>query len=307
MYLIAGATGALGSAIARQLAGNGTPFRALVRPQADAEKMGDLEALGAELAEGDLKDRESLDRACRGVSAVFSTVTSVLSQEPGDSIATVDRDGQINLVGAAEDAGADRFVYVSFSRHIDSDAPLTNAKREVEKRLEQGPLRYTILRPSFFMERAFHPMLGFDLGDGKVVVYGSGETPISFVSIEDVARFGIAAVQTDAASRQTFEVGGPEALTQLEAIEVFEELSGRTLERSFVPEEALRAQLATATDPKMQSFAGLSLDFATGVPVDMTDALAKVPVPLTSLRDFATALLQRQEPATVSGNAGHHG
>ena len=292
MYLIAGATGALGGAIARQLSASGTPFRALVRPGPDADKLAVLEALGAELAEGDLKDRASLDRACEGVSAVFSTVTSVLSQEPGDSIATVDRDGQFKLIGAAEDAGAERFVYISFSRRIDSEAPLTRAKREVEQRLAESSLGYTVLRPAFFMERAFHPMLGFDLGGGTVVVYGSGENRISFVSIEDVARFAIAAVQTDAASRQTFEIGGPEPLTQLEAIGVFEELSSKSLERTFVPEEALRAQLAQATDPKMQSFGALSLDFATGVPVDMSEALARVPVPLMSLREFAADLLE---------------
>jgi len=297
MYLIAGATGLLGSAIAQQLAAEDKSFRALVRPGPDSSRLGELETLGADLAEGDLKDRASLDRACDGVSVVFSTVTSVLSQDPNDSIATVDRDGAINLVDAAERAGAKRFVYTSFSRHIDSEAPLTDAKRAVEQRLEASSLGYTIMRPSFFMERAFHPMLGFDLGGGKVVVYGSGENRISFVSIEDVARFAIAAAETDGASRRTFEVGGPEALTQLEAIEVFEQASGRSLERQFVPEEALRAQLAQATDPRMQSFGALSLDFATGVPVDMTEALEAVPIPLTPLRQFAERLVQEAEAA----------
>lgn len=303
MYLIAGATGALGGAMARQLAAAGTPFRALVRPTSNRTKLDELDSLGAELATGDLKDRATLDEACRGVTAVLSTVSATLSQVAGDSIATVDQDGQMNLVAAAEDAGVERFAYTSFTRHIDSDAPLTNAKRVVENRLADGPLAYTILRPSFFMERAFIPMLGFDLAGGTVVVYGSGENPISFVSVEDVARFAIAAVGTDAAARQTFEVGGPEALTQLEAIGVFEELTGRTFERSFVPEEALRAQLAQADDPKMKSFGALSLDFATGAPVDMSEALEKVPIKLTTLREFATRLVKEQPAAAPGGGS----
>jgi hypothetical protein len=58
-----------------------------------------------------------------------------------------------------------------------------------------------------------------------------------------------------------------------------------------VPEEALRAQLESAADPAQKSFAALSLDFATGVPVDMAEALAAVPMPLTSVRSFAAQML----------------
>jgi uncharacterized protein YbjT (DUF2867 family) len=296
MYVVAGATGFLGSEICRQLGAAGTPFRAVVRPTSDPAKVAALEALGAELVHADLKDRASLDAACAGATAVLSTVTSMLSQQPGDSVANVDRDGQINLVDAADAAGVERFAYFSFSRHIASDAPLANAKRDVERRLEASKLGYTILRPSFFMELAFTPMFGFDVANRKVVVYGSGENPISFVSLRDVAAFALGAMGADAASRRTFEVGGPEPLTQLQAIHVFEEVVGADLERQLVPEEALRAQLENATDPAQKSFAGLSLDFALGVPVDMTEALAAVPIPLTSVRSFAEALVQGGVP-----------
>lgn len=73
------------------------------------------------------------------------------------------------------------------------------------------------------------------------------------------------------------------------AIHAFEEVVGRPLELQTVPEEALRAQLESAADPSQKSFAGVSLDFATGVPVDMTEALEAVPIPLLSVREFAEA------------------
>lgn len=91
---------------------------------------------------------------------------------------------------------------MSFSRRIEEDAPLTNAKRDVALRLEQSKLGYTILRPSFFMEMSFNPLLGFDVANGKVVVYGSGENPISFVALRDVAAFAIAAMETDKTVRR---------------------------------------------------------------------------------------------------------
>jgi uncharacterized protein YbjT (DUF2867 family) len=297
MYLVAGATGFLGGEICRQLGAAGKPYRAMVRPTSNPDKVAALESAGAELVEADLKDRASLDAACEGVDAVLSTVTSMLSQQPGDSIAAVDRDGQINLVEAADAAGVKRYAYISFSRRIEADAPLANAKRDVEKALESSSLGYTILRPSFFMEMAFNPMLGFDVANGKVVVYGSGENPISFVSIRDVARFAIDAMEVEAASRRTFEVGGPEPLTQQQAIHVFEELTGREFELQTVPEEALRAQLESADNPAQKSFAGLSLDFATGVPVDTTEALAAVPIPLMTVREFAEGFVNQGVPA----------
>lgn len=75
--------------------------------------------MGAELVEGDLKDAASLARACAGVEAVISTASSTLSRQAGDSIASVDEQGQLALVDAARTAGATRFVFVSFRAHLD--------------------------------------------------------------------------------------------------------------------------------------------------------------------------------------------
>ena len=216
MYLIAGATGAVGSALCRQLGAAGLPFRALVRPQADSGKYDEITRVGGEIVEGDLKDRASLDAACKGATAVISTVSSTLSSVQGDNIASVDRDGTFNLISAAEDAGVDRFGYLSFASGIRSESPLNAAKREVEQRLDASKLRYTVLRPSFYMERTFIPLLGFDVANGTAVVYGTGENKISYISVEDVAHFAIAATQTERAARRTFEIGGPEALTQID-------------------------------------------------------------------------------------------
>jgi uncharacterized protein YbjT (DUF2867 family) len=60
-----------------------------------------LASEGIELAVGDLKDPESLNGACRGASAVISTASSTFSRQAGDSIETVDRQGQRNAVDAA--------------------------------------------------------------------------------------------------------------------------------------------------------------------------------------------------------------
>jgi len=65
MTLVVGATGLLGLEICRRLASAGKSFRAMVRKTSDPAKRELLRQLGAELVEADLKDRQSLDRACR--------------------------------------------------------------------------------------------------------------------------------------------------------------------------------------------------------------------------------------------------
>jgi len=67
----------------------------------------------------DLKNPASLLQACEGVSAVITTASSTFSRQEGDSIETVDRQGQLHLIDAAERAGVRQFVYIS----IPPDAP----------------------------------------------------------------------------------------------------------------------------------------------------------------------------------------
>ncbi len=108
MILVIGATGLLGGEICRRLATAGKRIRALVRPTASETRVQNLKALGATIAPGDLKNRASLDAACQGVDAVITTASITFSRQPGDSIQTVDLEGQLRLVDAAKAAGVPR-------------------------------------------------------------------------------------------------------------------------------------------------------------------------------------------------------
>src|SRR5262245_12880951 len=108
---VAGATGYLGSEICRQLILANKKVKGLVRATSDAGKVARLKDLGVDTIVGDLKDKASLENALQGVSAIISTVSSTLSRQEGDSIQTVDEEGQINLVDAAINAGVGQIVY----------------------------------------------------------------------------------------------------------------------------------------------------------------------------------------------------
>ncbi len=287
MNLVVGATGLLGAAVCRRLAEKGKPVRALVRPTSGAGKRQALERLGVSLVQGDLKDRASLDAACQGASAVLSTASSTLSRQPGDSIQTVDLEGQINLIDAARAAKVPRFIYVSFTGNMDTDFPLRNAKRTVERHVKESGMTYTILRPSCFMEVWLSPAVGFDFANAKAQIYGSGEKEVSWISLEDVAQFAVECLDNTAAANATIELGGPEALSPLEVVRTFERATGRQFELQHVSKEALAAQREAATDPVQQSFAALMLAVADGDAIDMGPTLRKFPVKLTSVGSYA--------------------
>jgi uncharacterized protein YbjT (DUF2867 family) len=290
MNLVVGATGSLGSEIVKLLAGAGKPARALVRPTSDRKKVDQLQTLGAEIVSGDLKDRPSLDAACRGVSAIISTASSTLSRLEGDTIRTVDHEGQLSLVDAARAAGVAHFVLISFSG-MNVEFPLQTAKREVERHLKESGMTYTILQPTFFMEVWLSPALGFDAAQGTAQVYGSGQPKISWVSFQDVAEFAIASLDNPAARNAVIELGGPEALSPLEVVKIFEKQSGRPFTVQHTSEEQLRAQKEGATDSLPESFAGLMLAYAQGNVVDMRATLQKFPVRLRSVGEYANQIV----------------
>lgn len=290
MTLVVGATGLLGSEICRLLAAAGKSFRALVRTTSDKGKVAELQSLGAEIARGDLKDRPSLAAACKGVTAVISTASSTLSRQEGDSIQTVDLEGQLNLIDAAKAAGVSQFILVSFSPSA-NDFPLQAAKRAVEDHLKQSGLNYTILQPTCFMEVWLSPALGFDAANAKAQIYGAGQNKISWISLRDVAKFAVHSLDNPAARDAVIELGGPESLSPLEVVKVFEQVQGRTFETQHVPDEALLEQKKTATDPLAQSFAGLMLYYSAGSVIDMRQTLQEFPVQLTSVKDYAQASL----------------
>lgn len=286
MNLVVGATGMLGSEICRQLTSRGHATRALIRGSSNPERIAQLKDFGAELVTGDLKDPSSLQTACRGITTIISTASSTLSRQEGDSIESVDRKGQLDLIAAAEAAGVTHFVLISFPT-VDIDFPLQRAKRTVEDRLRRSGMSFTILQPTFFMEVWLGPALGFDAVNATAQVYGIGSNKISWISLQDVAACALAALNNPRATDRTIKLGGPDALSPLEVVGIAESLVGKPIAVQHVPDQALRDQLAAASDPLQKSFAGLMLYYARGDVIDMTEARSVLgELSLKSVRDY---------------------
>jgi uncharacterized protein YbjT (DUF2867 family) len=285
MILVAGSTGNLGSEIVRQLRERGESVRGLVRVASAPEKVERLKKMGAEATVGDLKDRASLDKACRGVKTVISTATVITTAQPGDSFTDTDSAGTMSLIDAAKAAGAEHFVFVSFDSRQIPDTPLSSAKRSVEQYLERAGINYTILQPSLYMDTWLGPFLFGDLSTGQVKIYGDGNGKVPYIYAADVARVAVYAATTPSARNQTFSFGGPESVSQRDVVKIFEEVAGKPLTVTEVPEQALEAQWSSAENPFEKTFSGLMLGLAR------LDAPAKnpdgIPAPKTTIKDFA--------------------
>lgn len=289
--LVVGATGVLGSTVAGQLRAAGHAVRAVVRDTANPEKRAQLLGLGAELVAADLKQPSSLDAACANIGVAVSTASTTLSRQPGDTLQSVDEQGQLSLIDAAEAAGVRHFVFVSVPV-VTPDHPLQRAKRAVEERLRRSRMSWTILRPLNFIETWLSPGFGFDPGHGKARLLGDGDQPYSWISLHDVARFSVAATCAEKLRNQLVSLGGPDALSYHQVLQIFAELGAPSVAVEHVPEEVLSAQLAQASTPMEETYAAIMLSTARGMVTDPAPALDLLPGRLRTVREYAQFCLQ---------------
>ena len=289
MILVAGATGHLGAEIVRRLRERGEEVRGLVRATSSPEKIAAIRNLGAQTFTGNLRDHASLDGACRGVTTVISTVSMITTPQPGDSFQDTDAAGTIALIESAKRAGAKHFIFVSFEACRFPDTPLTDGKRAVENHLKGGGIDYTILQPPPFMEIWLGPMLFGDPHSGQVKIFGNGEGKVPYVSMYDVAEVAVRAVSTPSMKNATIVFTGPQAVSQREAVKMFEEAMGKPLAVTAVPHEVLEAQWRTSDNQMEKVFAGLMLGVAT-LNEDPAPLAAEYAFEMSTVSDYAKKL-----------------
>jgi NADH dehydrogenase len=105
------------------------------------------------------------------------------------------------------------------------------------------------------------------LQQGREMIFGRGANPINFVSVDDVARFALIALEEPQARGLTFEIGGPENLTFTQVVATIERVTGRVVSKRHIPLAAMRAMslLARPINP------AFSRQVATGIVMDTQD------------------------------------
>jgi NADH dehydrogenase len=209
VILVVGGTGHLGRRVVDRLIDSGQAVRVMARRAEDAQ---DLDAAGVELFAGDVRNPRACTAAATGASVVISAVQGFAG--PGkQSPEEVDRDGNRALTDAAMAAGADLVLLSVVGASPDHPMSLQRMKWAAEEYLRRSGVPWTIIRGTPFAETWADVLRESGGGGGRVRVFGRGENPITFVSIEDVAAAVLRAVVDPALRGQVIEIGGPASLT----------------------------------------------------------------------------------------------
>jgi dihydroflavonol-4-reductase len=109
--LVTGATGFIGSAVARELSEKGTRIRCLVR---ETSSMKNLDGLYVEIAHGDISDIDSVHRAMKGCDRVYHLAAVYASWLPDPGLMyRANEEGTRNVLTACREAGVQKVVYCS--------------------------------------------------------------------------------------------------------------------------------------------------------------------------------------------------
>ncbi|MEX0673480.1 MAG: complex I NDUFA9 subunit family protein [Gaiellaceae bacterium] len=245
MILVTGATGFIGPKVVHALRARGLPVRALVRDRAKGRQ---LEAWGAELAEGDVRRPDTLWSAVQGCEAVVHLVSVRTGrQRHFDAIMS---QGTRDLAEAARAVGVGRFVHMSASGVGEATKDLTpyyRAKWEMEQAVVGSDIPFVIFRPTFVFGRdgGVLPTFVRQVRWSPVTpVIGSGEGRVQPIWVEDVAAFFAEAVRNEEAAGRTFELGGPEAVSWNELFDRIRRVLGVRRPTVHVPLPVMRAQAA---------------------------------------------------------------
>jgi NADH dehydrogenase len=290
MILIVGGTGALGSVAAEKLLAQREAVRIMTRTPAKAEA---LQALGAEVVQGDLRDQDSLVQACQGVDAVLASAHSVMGSG-SEASKYIDDQGHRWLIDAAKAAGVNRFVYVSaLGAAPDHPANFFRIKYKIEQYLRKGGLSYAILRPTAFMESHAYMLIGQPiLEKGKVTLFGKGKNPRNFVAAADVAHFAVMMLLKSGPSGEVLGIGGPDNFTNMQVVRLYEGLTGRKAKVSHVPLGMLRimSPVAGLFNPGLSQVMAISIwQDTTDQTFDPSALLQRYPMTLTRLADWMAA------------------
>ncbi|TGP22647.1 MULTISPECIES: NmrA/HSCARG family protein [unclassified Mesorhizobium] len=239
-FLVTGATGQQGGAVARALLSRGHSVKALTRrPDSDAARQ--LASGGATVVAGDLADAASVIDAARGVDTMFlmgNSYEAGLEEETRQGIVAAD---------AAKAAGIGHLIYSSVA---DADKqtgiPHFESKFLVERHIAGLGIPYTISAPVAFMENAVAPWSAGALSQGIQAFALPAKRPLQLVAVADIGAFVAAlAERRESVFGRRFDFAGDE-LSGEDQAKILSKAIGRPISYQEIPIAVARQQSADA-------------------------------------------------------------
>jgi len=305
LAFVTGATGMIGSHLARRLLDEGWRVRALVQSTSDTSLLSEW---GVECVEGDVGNPAgAMTPYLEDADYVFHCAALVSDWARLEDMVRVNVEGTRHLAEAAVACGRlRRFVYLSSmvvfgmqaQRDLDETAPVIHtgdnynvtkirAEEVVWRFVRERGLEAVIMRPPYVYgprDRQVLPRVLGNVKAGRFRFIGSGRRPMSLVYVGNLAEaLYRAAVQPDAGG-EVFLVTNGDVITRERLLEIICEETGFPLPRMHVP-----AWLARMVCPL---FEGLHALRRSGEPPLVNKMRLKfMTVPLTYRIDKARRLL----------------
>ncbi|HEX9709071.1 MAG TPA: NmrA family NAD(P)-binding protein [Candidatus Thermoplasmatota archaeon] len=273
--LVTGATGKVGSGVARLLTARGVDVKAATRrPDRGRAVLGDA----VEVVEFDYDRAETYDGALEWVDRVF------LVPPPFDPHAS---ELLSSFLDWAIQAGARHLVSLSAIAIEERD---DLALRRLERQIEETGVGYTFLRPNIYMQN-FHPgFLGREICEEGAFHLPCGDARVSLVDAGDVAAVAAEVLTTEDHLARAYTLTGPEALDHDEVAGVLSEAAGRDIRYVRIDDDAMAERVAARGWPPDQ--VDVVVDFfrtlRSGARSRVTDDVERVLArPATRFADFA--------------------
>jgi NAD(P)H dehydrogenase (quinone) len=251
--IITGASGQLGRLVALQLLERTPPEQVTLvtrRPHA----LADLAEHGADVRYGDFDEPESLRDAFAGGERMLLISTSNIGERTSQHGAAI---------AAAAAAGVRHVVYTSLTNPVAGHptGDVAGEHRETEELLVSSGLAWTILRYGAYADLQV-PLGAMAVDYGKLVT-NAGDGRIAPIARHDCAAAAVAVLTSDGHEGKTYDVTGPEALSQTDIAALVSEVSGRAVEVVPIGDRRLAWALTRLGAPKPVARAIVNLGVAT--------------------------------------------
>lgn len=263
--LIVGATGFLGSRVAREAVSRGYKVRALVRQGTDTKA---LDQLGVTIFPGDMLDLGSVATAMAGCDGVITTAAGYTGRRKADFRSQTDTTGNENLAKAAQAANIKRYVLCSVLTCDQAQSvPHFWNKKLAEDALQYAGVPFIALRPGAFLDQGPADFWAAGLKKGKLNFLADPSIASTFVHPDDVAANLVSALDietSDTALR--IDIGADRPASVNDIANIMTDLLGRPIKASVPPWPLVYAGLTIVGmfKPLMHDMRQMMAYFQTG-------------------------------------------
>jgi len=242
LLLLTGANGRTGRAVLKSMVKARIPVRAFIRDAAQEKALLDLGA--SECVVGDLNDAASINSAAAGVTKILHIGPPM---HP-DELAITER-----LVAASKAEDINQFIYYSVMHPLRREVRHHRLKLDAEEQLIESGVPYTILQPSRYMQHV-DPLWPRIVEDGIHAMPFDIGKPFSVVDLADLADACAVVAGSESHLFATYELAGPEALSQSDMAQIIENEIKRPVQAQAVPLDVVeeKARAAGANDDRIE-------------------------------------------------------